>query len=260
MGNLLNLERERLRQASLKGGRDSKTWKPEDGDKNVIRVLTFKHKVTKEDVEAKLYDKEEIGKTIGEWSYPYQVHLGLHPKHVFIPVSSTPEIMGLYLKLKKSKDLGDQKRAEEIRPQKKYAMNVVDINAPEKGVQTYLAPKSVREAVGDHVVSPHYGEEVLGIKGRDWQITYDSKSKDRKSFYKVIILPEKACRAMRSKVENMVQDLFNPEVNRDFAEVKDLDELDAAGGKNEGQPPTEDLEGTPEKTNGNKGGIFDAED
>lgn len=260
MGQLLNQARERERQAKMKSGGNSKTWKPEEGSKNIIRVLTFKHKVTKEDIALGLYEKKELGETVNEWTYPFQMHYGLNPKNRKAPVRSTPEIMALWQKLKGSKMAEDKEKAERIKPSKKYALNIVDINNPDKGVQIYLAPKTVREAVGDHVISPHYGEEVLGVKGRDWQISFDPNA-DPKGMYKVIILPEKASRAMNSKVEKLAHDLYSPEVNGAFADIVPMSQLDVA---NVGDaPPVEDLEGpavAEKETNGAKGGIFDVED
>lgn len=262
---LLNMERERNRQANLKSKSNSKTWKPEDGDKNIIRVLMFKHKVTKEDVAAEFYEKKEIGTVANEWCYPFIVHYGLVEKNRKIPVRSTPQIMEAYYKLKNSKDKDDQKIASKFYPKKTYAMNIVDINAPEKGVQTYLATKTVREFIGDHVASEHYGEGVLGIKGRDWQIIYNKNTEDPKAKYKVLLLPEKASRAMNSKVEKMVVDMFDPAVNSEFAEAKDMEELSVPG---EGGGFKDDLEGdkapaekeaAPSNGKG-KGGIFDADD
>ena len=129
MGNL-NQEREKAAQQKLKGGGgNSKYWKAKEGeDGNRIRVFMFQHKVTKEDVAANLYDKKELGKTAWEWVYPYLIHFGLVPENRNWPVLSTPEIMALYNKLKNSKDPDDKKKADFIKPVKKYAMNVVDVN------------------------------------------------------------------------------------------------------------------------------------
>lgn len=260
MGALLNLERERLRQAQLKTKGNSKYWRPEKGEGNVIRVLMFQHKATAEDAAAGLYEKKEVGKTFWEWSFPFIIHYKLHPKYPKAPVRSTPEIMALYEKYKKSKDKDEQAIATDIKPVYKYAMNIVDINAPDKGVQIYHAPKTVREFIGDHVNSEHYGEGILGVKGQDWQISYDPDSKDPKTIYKVKILPEKVSRAMSSKVEKMVFDLFDPEVNRDFADIMDVDDLDVPeAGVSAPQDNLEGKDPEPEQekpANGKKGGVF----
>lgn len=251
----LNLEREREKQAKLKSRGDSKYWKPQDGP-NVIRVLSFTHKVTKQDVEAKLYDKSEAGKTAGEWCYPFTVHYGLNPENRKAPVLSSPEIMALWKKLKDSKDEQDQKKAEIIRPSKKYAMNIIDLNATDKGVQIYLAAKSVREYIGDLVIDPDFGEAVLGAKGRDFKIKYDSKAPSIKDYYKIQIQDKDKCRAMNSKVIDKAFDLFDPKVNEGFAPLMDFDELDVP---DEAPAREEDLEGVQAKRDDKPetGDIFD---
>ena len=147
----LNMQRERDRQAKTASKGGSRTWKPQDGP-NVIRVLPFKHKVTKEDVANKLYEKADLGETFEEWNYPLTIQYGLNPANRKAPVLATPETIEMWKELKNSKDEDDQEKAKRIQPKNQYAMNIIDLNDGEKGVQIYLAAKSVRKPIGEWVI------------------------------------------------------------------------------------------------------------
>lgn len=233
----LNASREREKQASLKsGGTDrGKFWKPENGDGNRIRVMPFDHKVTKEDVAKKLYPKEDLGKTITEWVFPYKVHFGLIAENRKIPVLSTPEIMEAYIELLAQ----DEAAAKEVKPQNKFAMNIVDMNHPENGVQIWHAGKMVREEIGKYVVDEEYGESVLGIKGVDWKIIYNANAKSPKDYYQIIIQPEKSSKVMKPAIEETVLDLFDPAVHELFVQKKPLSELDMGNGMPTSLPESE---------------------
>lgn len=240
----LNSAREKERQAKLASRKDSKTWKPEDGP-NVIRVLKFKHKVTKEDVLLKLYSKPELGTVQEEWCFPFTVQYGLLSENRKVPVASTDDSIALWKQLNKSTDVEDQKAAEKIRPNTKYAINIVDIDDPQGGVQTYLAAKTVREFIGKYVVDPDFGEAILGVKGRDLKIEYNSKAQSAKEFYSLILMDKVKSRALNSKVETLVKDFFDPEVNADFTgRVEGIEDLSAPNG--ESSVGKEDLEGKEE--------------
>ena len=225
----LNLGRERDRQAQLQQ-RSGKFWRPEEGvdekgnGKNLIRVFKFKHKATKEDAAALLYAKDDIGKTFEEWVYPFQVQFGLHAQNPKIPVRATPETIKIYESLNGAADAESKAKAKLIRPQNKFAMNILDLNDPAKGIQVFLAGKTVREDIGKFVTDEEYGEVVLGCKGRDWRISFD-KNKDPKEMYSTIIREKDKCRAINSKIEEGVKDLFDPKVNREFADMKGAEEL-----------------------------------
>lgn len=257
----LNNEREKARQAGLKSGGSSKGWKPEDGS-NTIRVLKFKHKVTKDDVAAGLYGKQDAGSTQEEWCFPFTVQYGLVAENRKIPVQATEESIALWKTYNKSNDPADQATAQQIRPVTKYAMNIVDINHPENGVQLYMAVKTVREFIGKYVIDPDFGEAILGVKGRDFKIEFNSKSKDPKGYYSLILMDKEKSRAMNSKVEASVQDLFDPEINSEFTgQVKNAKEISTPD--NNEALEKEDLNGK-SKVKGRKAAeasedIFDAD-
>lgn len=218
----LDLSREREKQLKLKSKGSGSGWKPQDGP-NVFRVLKFSHKVTKQDAAEKFYPSKDIGKTVEEWEYPIVMQYGLSPENRKAPVKATPETIELYEKLKAT----DEEKAQRIRPSKKFAMNIIDLNDPEKGVQIYLAPRTVREFIGDYLIDEDFGEGILGPKGRDIKLTYDSKSKDAKSYYKCILQDKDKCRAISSKITDGVFDLYDPVVNCKFVQSKDASTLDA---------------------------------
>lgn len=247
----LNLDREREKQLQLKSRGQGKYWRPQDGQ-NVIRVLTFKHKVTKQDVEEKLYSKSDLGKTFEEWCYPVVMHFGLNPENRKAPVKSSPEIMELYEKLQGSGNPDEQAKALRIRPVRKYAMNILDLNDPEKGVQIYLAAKSVREFIGEHLIDPDFGEAILGPKGRDIKIKFDSKSQDAKSYYKIFLQDKEKCRPINSKIADKTLDLYSPQISAEFVQPKEFSSLDTGD-----ESPPEKAEEAEPKGNGKKDPIFD---
>ena len=239
----LDIEGIRRRNAELKRARSGTGFKCQQGE-NVIRILSFTHKVTKEDVSEGRFPKDKLGKTVEEFDREVVRQFGFTENNS--PIFSTDKSLAEYDKVKKSKDPEDMKIAKSIRPDRKYAMNIVDMNDPEKGVQLYLAPKTVREIVGDHIEDPDYGVEIIGLAGRDFKIHFD-KNAEAAQMYKVIISP-KPGKKFGSKVQELVKDLWDPEVYNLFAKVSDDEDLEA-------KTPVEKEEMP--KGNGKKSSIFD---
>ena len=114
----LNMEREARKLIGLKKKSGGSTWSPQG--ENTIRVMMFSHKVTKEDVKTGVFLKEELGKTVKEWSREITRQFGLTPNNA--PVFSTPETIQEWKVLNKK----DSERANKIKPQTKFALNIVD--------------------------------------------------------------------------------------------------------------------------------------
>lgn len=247
----LDLNRERERMAKVGGGGSfkDKFWRPKPGE-NRIRILKFSHKVTKEDIEGRLFGKESLGKEVTDWCYPFQIHFGLVPENRNIPVRSTQEILDKLAELDVPKEV-----MLKIRPNNRFALNIIDLNDVEKGVQVAIIGTSIWRDVVKYLVDADYGESVLGAKGLDWKITYNKDVKDPKLMYETMIQPEKSSRPMNPKVEKMTLDLYDPEINQDFARTRGLEELDFPGASEEAE------EASTSKANGKKGAekddIFD---
>lgn len=198
----MNRIRDKQAQTARKGGR---WFKMQDGGvKNVIRVFKFSHKVTKEDVTARYFPKDMVGKSSDELDRPVIRHYGIadNPK---IPVVSTPEIMKRYNELSNE----DPEAARSIRPTTCYFLNILDINDIESGVRLYGAPPTVYNKVLGFITNQEYDEdEIFGVKGRDIVITLD-KTKKGTDMYEVGLRKEGKSEKLPSDIQDSVKDLYN---------------------------------------------------
>jgi len=175
----LDIERERRKQAAIKR-RSGFSWKPQAGENN-IRVFMFNHKVTKQDVMDGSFSKTDVGKMVQDWDRELQV-----------------EYKG--------------KGANQGKISYRYALNIVDLNQDgNKTIQTWIAPSSVRETIGDYVADEDYGEDILGCEGRDFKISYDKDEVPAK-MYSVILRDQKHCKELDNELQTQVKDFYNPEI------------------------------------------------
>jgi hypothetical protein len=247
----IDVEEVRRRNAKQKSNRGGgKTWRCQPGENNVIRVLSFQHKVSKEDIGAGLFPKDKLGKTVEDFERMVVRQFGFTSNNS--PIFATEATLEKYNSIKKSKDPQDIKEAKAIKPDTKFAMNIIDMNDPEKGVQLALIPSSIREVIGDHVADEDYGPSMcVGLEGRDWKIVYN-KDEDPGKMYKAMISP-KPGKKMGSKTQEMVKDLYDPKVYGQFAGEGDDDaEVKVPEGSEEEAGEEEVV-----KTNGKKSKIFD---
>ena len=214
----------RRHEETTKGGGDGKRWSPSKG-KNIIRVFKFSHKVTTDDVKARLYAKKKKGKSVEEIDRPFTLHFNVSSNGV--PVLSTPEIMKKYKRLVDSKHQQDQKAARAIQPQTKYAVNLVDINSSEKAMQYWLMPRTVYNAILGTVLDEDYGEKVLGIKGRDFVIIYDPDQKGS-DMYQTRVRDKDKSKKLSASSEKEVLDFYG-----DGESVLGFAEADGGGADDE---------------------------
>ena len=214
----LNLEKYKKQKAELGRSNNATSWRAQPGTENVIRVFMFEHKVTKEDVTLKLYNKDEIGTTQKELSRMGMFHYNLNsnPK---IPTHTNPEIQKVYQEVSKRKDPKSKALADKIKPNKKYFLNVVDLNDIDGGMKIFPASKTVYDAILKYLTDEDYGEECFGCNGRNFKIEYDDKAKGS-DMYSVLIGNEKNSKPLPSDLEKQVSDLYDPKIFSSFA--KDL--------------------------------------
>lgn len=214
----LNMNKYLKQKEDLAKSNNTTSWRPTAGTENVIRVFLFEHKITKEDVGLKLYNKDEIGTTQKELSRMGMFHYNLNsnPK---IPTHTNPEIQKLYQEVSKRKDPKSKEIAEKIKPSRKYFLNVVDLNDIDSGVKIYAAPKTIYDAILGYLVDEDYGEDCFGCKGRDFKITYDNKAKGA-DMYSIVMRPEGKSKELPSDLEKQVSDLYDPKIFSYFG--KDL--------------------------------------
>ncbi len=219
MGNnveMLSLDDIRDKQAQVRRN-TSNFYRPQDGPtkKNTIRVLSFEHVVTREDVAAKYFKPEKLGKKLQQLDRPICIQFGIRGDNR--PVHATKETLAKYNELKKK--VGKE-GARDIAPQKKWVVNVIDTQDPEPSVKIYQMPKAVFDSILDYLMDPEYGREMLGVRGRDFNIYFD-KTKGPSGMYKVAPRKEGMSKVYPSDLEKNVFDLWHPMVYDMLAEQAD---------------------------------------
>ncbi len=193
----LDLDRIKKKQAATKSS-GGNFFKPQEG-RNIVRVFSFKHKVTKADVKAGHFNKKHLGKTVDE--------LDRAVTRVFI--NRKP-----YL-IKSASDPIARKHADDVSTQ--YMLNVVDVMGAEKKVKQFGAGKTVYNAIIDSIMDPDYGEGILGCNGRDFVITYHP-DKEGANRYSVRLRDESKCTKLPASLAKGVYDYYDPAVYETLGE------------------------------------------
>lgn len=179
--------------------------------KNLIRVFKFKHEVTKADVAAGYFKKEDIGDEVEELHRTITLHYN-YSSDSKKPVVSNHRVMQEYYELAKSSDESELKRAEDIKPSKKYFLNVVDVNDVDGGVKVFGATKGVYNAILEVLMDPEYGGEnkLFGVNGLDFGIVYNKQAASPGEMYKVIPRAAGNSEKLSKDLEKQVMDLYDP--------------------------------------------------
>lgn len=234
----LDLDRINRKREDLKR-KAGNYWRPQEG-KNTIRVFTFQHKVTQGDIDAALFPRNELGKFVEDIDRPVMQQFGIRSDKR--PIIATEDTLKRYRAAKKE----DAELARQIRPARRFLLNVVDTAHPEEGVKVYAAPKMVIEAVYDVIRDPEKGPEILGIKGRDFVIVFKPKN-EAATMYSVQLRDEKFCKPLGSDVLKKVKDLYDPAVISDmYAEAEEAVEAPAEEEPEAVEPTEETTESTEE--------------
>lgn len=208
----LNLDRIRQRQKeTASSGKSGNFFKAVEG-KNTIRVFTFNHKVTKEDIAQGLFPKDKLGKVVSELDRPVTRFFEGKGKPFLSGGKDDPRMVAYEKAMKKAgKDKEAQQEARKIGPRTSYFLNVVDTSSETPVMTEYACPKTVYNAILDYVLDPEYGEDVLGCEGRDFIITFD-KSKQGSEMYSVKLRDADKCEELPDSVLDGVKDYYSPEV------------------------------------------------
>ena len=195
--------------------------------KNLIRIFKFSHEVTKDDVARGYFKKEDIGEEVEELDRPITLHYNYSTESKK-PVISNRKIMGEYRALAKSTDESELLRANEIKPSKKYFLNVVDVNNIEDGVKVFGAAKGVYNAILEVLMDPEYGGEnaIFGRNGLDFGIVYNSKASPSE-MYKVIPRAGGKSEKLNKDLEEQVLDLYDPKNLSMFGQVMSDEPIEA---------------------------------
>jgi len=120
-----------------------------------------------------------------------------------------------------------EKVVNDIYPRSRYLLNVLDVNAPEKGVQWMeTGPKIYREIL-KYALDPEYGDILDLDKGRNFKVTYTPGSKHSSGYNQYDTIPSASESSVRSLLtegwKTKVAGLF--ESMRTPPSIEELEEL-----------------------------------
>lgn len=202
----MDLAKIKQRQALTGGDR----WKIKDGANNV-RLFFFKHKVTEADIKAGLYTRDKLGKIEVELDRPVVVHFNLVPG-IKGPVRSTPALVQKFEQLKAAK--GDA-AVGKMAPSSMFAVNLVDMDEKPRKMRQVLINRTVYNGILSLVANKDYaldgvpGGKLIGLKGRDFVITY-TKDAAPAARYSVVPRDRELCPVLNADLEKFVKDFMSP--------------------------------------------------
>jgi len=211
----LDINRIRQKQKETEARDRGAFFKPQEG-RNVIRIFTFEHKVTKADVTAGLYTKDKLNTVVTEIDRPVSrfFRSGSKPVHF---LSKEDALYKEYETAKRKYGDKDQK-VRQMGPSTHYVMNVIDVMDVKSGMKEFAAPRSVYNKILDTIGDPDFGESVLGIKGQDFIITYTEKNQGTEK-YSVKIRPKDKCEVLPKSVLEGVIDFYSEAAYLNLADL-----------------------------------------
>jgi hypothetical protein len=205
----LDLNRIRGKQKEAEAKSTGGFFKPKVG-RNTIRVFSFDHKVTKEDVADGLFTKEKLGKTVTELDRAvvrlFNVEGIRGP--VLVTSNDCPAMKAHNKFVAKCKDSDEIRKR---RPQTAYFINVCDTSEKDLRVVEYACNKTVYEQILGKILDPDYGESILGTAGRDIVIMYDD-NKQGSAMYSVEMRKEGKSEELPDSLEKQVKDFYDHDV------------------------------------------------
>ena len=231
----LNLERYHDKAAQVARG-SGDFYRLQDG-KNVLRVFTFKHKVTKRDFTLGSYVEgsphaPKVGSTAEELDRECHVHFTDDGP---VNCSREPdcEICQESAEFQASKRKADQDIGRRMGARRQYNVNAVDMADPTGGMKIVALPPSVYSDILAFLTSGEYDvEELFGAKGRDLVIIRDSK-KSPADMYKVQLRDADKSKGLVKKAGDGVVDLFD---------MRSLDPGYVKGEDDDEEPEEEEVE------------------
>lgn len=195
------------REATARGGGGS-FFKCREG-KNFVRVLSFKHKVTKDDVKRGYFNKKKLGKTVEELDRPVTRAFG-------ISKSKRPVLLRTEKEVEKARKMLSKKRDQRVTPS--FMLNVVDTKDVDAGVREFACPKTVYHGILGFVLDEEYGGEgLLGVEGRDFIIEFD-KSQAAASMYVVRLRAEGKSEELPESLQDDAKDFYDEKVYASLGE------------------------------------------
>lgn len=205
----LNKRRLDRSQRTSKGGGGGQFWRPDDG-RNIVRLFTFSHEVTKADFKKGIYresDQVDVGDTYDELERCVWRHF-VDDGVVNCLGKGKCEYCDEAKALMDSKSKSDQKAGKQLSGRKAFYVNLVDMNDVDTGMQMGALPSTVFNAILQHVLDPEFGEGILGSDGRDFIIDRD-KDKPPSEMYNVRLRDESKSKSLAKKLADDTTDLFD---------------------------------------------------
>jgi len=185
--------------------------------KNYLRIFKFQHKVVDRDFAMKLYNRgaegaPAVGDVVEEISRPYFAHFmkGTAPQNCYLKTANCDHCQEAN-ELKRSGDEMDKRSGRQLGRSERNAMNVVDMNNLEAGIQRFDASRQPWAGILAQYISKAedgaQDDDIFGCNGRDFVIDYD-KNADVSKIYTVTIRDKERCEKLDPKFEDKVVDLF----------------------------------------------------
>lgn len=200
------LNKKRISRARKSTNMNNTGFKKLVDGRNVVRVFAFEHTVTKEDFKKGIY-RESDGIKVGEAydEIDREVYRHFTENGVINCPGGNCKWCDESKDLLSSKNKRDQKAGKQLRANRSFYVNLVDMEEIEKGVQICGLPQTVYSEVLAYIEDPEFGESILGIDGRDIIIERDSKESPQ-NMYTVKLRDEK--RSEKLEGDFNVVDLF----------------------------------------------------
>ena len=208
----LNIDRYHDKAASVSRGQGD-FFRLIDG-KNVVRIFTFEHKVTKRDFTVGNYHKgapntPKVGKMATELDRECAVHFMDEGGPSNCSRETDCEQCAESAEYSASSRKADQEIGRKMSARRQYNLNLVDMNDPSGGMKVAAFPPSVYSEILAALTSGEYEpEELFGSEGRDFIILRDTK-KPPSEMYRVQLRDAKKSKPLDESLEAEVTDLFD---------------------------------------------------
>ncbi len=182
----INLDKYREKKENMKrSGGSGDFWIPRDG-KNIIRIFSFKHRVNDHDIKiGRISDDYEIDDLVEEIDVQQDVHF----------VNNKPfNCSGQNCEIC---DDALRKNDKSMNARQRFYVNAIvlmegDKKLKDNSLRIATLTKTVYNDILSYVLDIDYGVKVLGVKGRDFIIEYDS-SQQGTDMYRVKIRDKDVC-------------------------------------------------------------------
>ena len=163
--------------------------------RNILRVFLFKHKVTEGDFERGQYNKEDmvqVGAVQTELDVEIAQHFFGQGKAPGICTGHKCPVCEDVAVLEASDRTADRERARQLSAGRRWLLNAVDMQHPERGVLKVELPKTVYQEIQKVILDDEFGEVVCGPDGRDFIVDRDPDAPANK-MYSVLLRDAARC-------------------------------------------------------------------